>query len=189
MIVGFAGAALLVSGGIGSGGFSGAALSGFLLLQVGMMRGRPARSISAGSRWSAHPIVMGAVQQLFGGLAVLPLALFAGSHHIAWSVRGISALFYLVTFGSIVGYSAYAYALDRLPVAVVSIYPYVNSVVAGRSGLAVLSRAFWRARGGGHARDLRRRGGGQVAKRKERAGEDGSRSVDVPNQTRILLVW
>jgi len=39
-------------------------------------------------------------------------------------------LFYLVTFGSIVGYSAYIYALDRLPVAVVSIYPYVNSVVA-----------------------------------------------------------
>ena len=33
-------------------------------------------------------------------------------------------------FGSIVGYSAYAYALDRLPVAVVSIYSYVNSVVA-----------------------------------------------------------
>ena len=39
-------------------------------------------------------------------------------------------MFYLVTFGSIVGYSAYIYALDRLPVAVVSIYPYVNSVVA-----------------------------------------------------------
>ena len=36
----------------------------------------------------------------------------------------------LVVFGSIVGYSAYAYALDKLPVAVVSIYPYVNSVVA-----------------------------------------------------------
>jgi len=55
---------------------------------------------------------------------------FASSHQIAWSVRGVSALFYLVIFGSIVGYSAYAYALDRLPVAVVSIYPYVNSLVA-----------------------------------------------------------
>ena len=36
----------------------------------------------------------------------------------------------LVFFGSIVGYSAYAYALDRLPVAVVSVYPYVNAIVA-----------------------------------------------------------
>jgi drug/metabolite transporter (DMT)-like permease len=33
-------------------------------------------------------------------------------------------------FGSIVGYSAYIFALDRLPVAIASIYPYVNSVVA-----------------------------------------------------------
>lgn len=28
------------------------------------------------------------------------------------------------------GYSAYAYALDRLPVAILSIYPYINAVVA-----------------------------------------------------------
>ena len=37
---------------------------------------------------------------------------------------------YLVIFGSIVGYSAFAFAMARLPVAIVSIYPYVNSVVA-----------------------------------------------------------
>jgi drug/metabolite transporter (DMT)-like permease len=29
-----------------------------------------------------------------------------------------------------VGYSAYVYAMDRLPVAIVSIYPYANAVVA-----------------------------------------------------------
>ena len=130
MVVGFAGATLLLSGGIGSGGFSRAALGGFLLLQIGMV------SWSAGSIYQrrqevdSHPIVIGAIQQLFAGLAVLPFAVFASSHQIAWSVRGVSALFYLVIFGSIVGYSAYAYALDRLPVAVVSIYPYVNSLVA-----------------------------------------------------------
>ena len=28
------------------------------------------------------------------------------------------------------GYSAYVYAMDRLPVAIVSIYPYANAVVA-----------------------------------------------------------
>ena len=37
---------------------------------------------------------------------------------------------YLVCFGSIVGYSAYKYALEHLPVAIVSIYSYVNAVVA-----------------------------------------------------------
>ena len=42
----------------------------------------------------------------------------------------MTALLYLIFFGSIVGYSAYVYALDRLPVAIVSVYPYVNAVVA-----------------------------------------------------------
>ena len=37
---------------------------------------------------------------------------------------------YLVVFGSIMGYSAYIFAMDRLPVAIVSVYPYINAVVA-----------------------------------------------------------
>ena len=49
---------------------------------------------------------------------------------IAWNARGGGALLYLVTFGSIVGYSSYVYALQHLPVAVLSIYNYVNPVVA-----------------------------------------------------------
>jgi drug/metabolite transporter (DMT)-like permease len=130
MIVGFAGAALLLSGGIGAGGFGHEALVGFLLLQIGMISWSFGSIYQRRQQVEAHPIVIGAVQQVSSGLAVLPLALFASSHHIAWSVRGVSALFYLVIFGSIIGYSAYAYALDGLPVAVVSIYPYVNSVVA-----------------------------------------------------------
>jgi drug/metabolite transporter (DMT)-like permease len=130
MIVGFGGVALLMSGEVGSGVFGRAAWSGFLLLQAGMVAWSGGSLYQRRQRADAHPIVVGAVQQLFSGLAVLPLAIVSGNHHIAWSARGISALFYLVTFGSIVGYSAYAYALDRLPVAVVSVYPYVNSVVA-----------------------------------------------------------
>ena len=47
-----------------------------------------------------------------------------------WSARGVSALCYLVIFGSASGYSAYVYALDRLPVAIVSLYSYANTVVA-----------------------------------------------------------
>jgi drug/metabolite transporter (DMT)-like permease len=78
----------------------------------------------------AHPIVIGAVQQLAAGLAFLPLVLVFHEHPVHWSTRGVAAILYLVMFGSIVGYSAYIFALDRLPVAIVSVYPYVNSVVA-----------------------------------------------------------
>lgn len=42
----------------------------------------------------------------------------------------MAAILYLMVFGSIVGYSAYIYALSHLSVAVVSIYPYINPVVA-----------------------------------------------------------
>jgi len=78
----------------------------------------------------AHPVIVGAVQQLAAGALLAPLIFLFRGHPIQWGVRGVSALFYLVFFGSIVGYSAYVYALDRLPVAIVSIYPYVNAVVA-----------------------------------------------------------
>jgi drug/metabolite transporter (DMT)-like permease len=130
MLVGLAGVALLLSGGVGLSGYSHDALIGFLLLQVGMIAWSGGSIYQRGNQAKAHPVVVGAVQQVAAGLAALPLALFASSHHVVWSARGVAALFYLVTFGSIVGYSAYAYALDELPVAVVSIYPYVNSVVA-----------------------------------------------------------
>jgi drug/metabolite transporter (DMT)-like permease len=130
MLIGCIGTALLVSPGLGSSSLNRSILYGFLILQLGMA------SWSFGSIYvrrrqiSSHPIVVGAVQQLVTGLAVLPLALLFDTRPAVWNFRGIAALLYLVTFGSIVGYSAYTYALDRLPVAVLSIYPYVNSVVA-----------------------------------------------------------
>jgi drug/metabolite transporter (DMT)-like permease len=70
------------------------------------------------------------VQQLAAALILLPFSLLIRQPPLHWSVRGVSALGYLVVFGSLVGYSAYVYAMDRLPVAIVSIYPYANAVVA-----------------------------------------------------------
>jgi len=130
MLIGCVGVGLLVSGGMGAGEFSRKAFDGFLILQMGTVSWCFGSIYQRRRKVDAHPIVVGAVQQLAAGLATLPFALFASSHQIHWSGRGVTALLYLVIFGSIVGYSAYAYTLDRLPVAVVSIYSYVNSVVA-----------------------------------------------------------
>jgi drug/metabolite transporter (DMT)-like permease len=87
-------------------------------------------------------VVVGGIHQLAAGLAALPLALVAHEHPIIWSWRGVGAVAYLVTFGSIVGYSAYAYALDKLPVAVVSVYPYINSIVAVTLGWLIYREPF-----------------------------------------------
>jgi drug/metabolite transporter (DMT)-like permease len=46
------------------------------------------------------------------------------------NIGGFWGLPFLVVFGSIVGYSAFVYAMEHLPVAVVSTYAYVNPIVA-----------------------------------------------------------
>ncbi len=130
MLVGLAGAALLFLPDVHSHTFNAGLLNGFLVLQLGMAGWAFGSIYQRRQVTGSHPIVVGAVQQLAAGLSFLPLLLLFPEHPVHWSLRGTAAILYLVVFGSIVGYSAYIFALDRLPVAVVSIYPYVNSVVA-----------------------------------------------------------
>jgi drug/metabolite transporter (DMT)-like permease len=130
MLVGLAGAALLVMPDLGPHAIDHNLLNGFLMLQVGMAGWSFGSIYQRRKAGKAHPIVAGGVQQLAAGLILAPFALLVPQHPLHWSARGVLALFYLVCFGSLVGYSAYAYAMDRLPVAIVSVYPYVNAVVA-----------------------------------------------------------
>jgi drug/metabolite transporter (DMT)-like permease len=52
--------------------------------------------------------------------------------------RAEGAIAYLVTGGSLIGYSAYIYLLEHVPVAKVSSYAYVNPVVAVLLGIFIL---------------------------------------------------
>ncbi|MBI5084942.1 MAG: EamA family transporter [Acidobacteria bacterium] len=145
MLVGLCGAVLLVGPGALQGGAAGEAwLRGFLVLQVGCVGWSLGSLLQRRQANRAHPIVAGGVQQLAAGVAFIPLALlFPGEIH--WSVRGVGAVLYLMTFGSIVGYSSYIYAMDKLPVAVVSLYNYVNPVVAVSLGWLFYREPFgWR---------------------------------------------
>lgn len=128
MLIGFAGAVLLASS-AGQSGLGGPALAGFATLQLGSLGWSLGSILQRRQVNNTHPVVSGAVQQLATGLAcALPALLTA--HPAAASTRSLLAVLYLVVFGSIVGYSAYIYAMSELPVAVVSIYTYVNPVVA-----------------------------------------------------------
>lgn len=130
MIVGSAGAALLVAPGAWTHGLDHNLLKGFLVLQLGCICWTGGSIAQRRQPSRAHPVVSGGVQQLAAGLAFAVLALLIRERPVAWGFRGVAALFYLVVFGSIVGYSAYIYAMDKLPVAVVSVYTYINPVVA-----------------------------------------------------------
>ena len=130
MAVGLAGAALLFTPDADTHGINRALLTGFLILQVGMVGWSFGSIYQRRKAGRAHPVVAGGVQQLAAALILLPFSLLIPQASLHWSTRGVSALCYLVVFGSLVGYSAYVYAMDRLPVAIVSIYPYANAVVA-----------------------------------------------------------
>ena len=57
---------------------------------------------------------------------------------MTWTVRGASAILYLVVCGSWIGYTAYIWLLQHVPTSKVSTYAYVNPVVAVFLGWLVL---------------------------------------------------
>src|SRR5439155_21067483 len=82
-------------------------------------------------------------EMLAGGLLLLPIGLAATHPHPSdFSGRSIAGFIYLVTFGSVVGYTAYVWLLDNAPLGTVATYAYVNPVVAIALGAAVLHEAL-----------------------------------------------
>jgi drug/metabolite transporter (DMT)-like permease len=87
----------------------------------------------------ASPYIGSAVQMIAGGSAVIVLGLAlgeAGRFHL--TATGVEAIAYLAVFGSIVGYSAYSYALRHAPATIVGTYAYVNPVIAVLLGWLLL---------------------------------------------------
>jgi drug/metabolite transporter (DMT)-like permease len=137
LLVGFAGIAVLVRPGGGSGSL------GYLLLTV-----LAAVSWAVGSFLSPRlsvprdALVASGYETLIGGLvlAVIGLATTSPSRldPSGWSTRSILGLVYLILVGSVVGYTAYAWLLGNAPLGQVATYAYVNPVVAIALGVVVL---------------------------------------------------
>lgn len=103
-------------------------------------------AFAGGSVWiksrklALDPFGSSAVQMLTGGLLLLPLSLATEDWSTAIiNTKTILVIAYLVTFGSIIGYFCYLYAIRRLPVTIVSLYAYVNPIVAVLLGGLLLS--------------------------------------------------
>lgn len=141
MLLGLTGVAFLVTRD-GLGGIHGAAMAGFLTLQLGCAGWSLGSIFQRRQQSGAHPIVNAGVQQLATGLLFLLPAVLIPQHPVVWTARGVWAVLYLITFGSLVGFSAYLYALSQLPVSVVSIYNYINPIVAVALGWLFFREAF-----------------------------------------------
>ena len=82
----------------------------------------------------ASPFMATACEMLAGGVGLAVISLFAGETR-GFSVASVTpaswaALVYLILFGSLVGFTAYIYALTHAPLSVASTYAFVNPVVA-----------------------------------------------------------
>ena len=80
-----------------------------------------------------------AIQMLIGGIVLLGIGLASSEfERFHFDPTGIAAILYLIVFGSIIGYSSYIYALAKLPAAKVSLFAYVNPVIAVILGWLIL---------------------------------------------------
>jgi drug/metabolite transporter (DMT)-like permease len=85
------------------------------------------------------PFSATAWEMVAAGLANFLVAVTAGDlPRVAWTARGIGAVFYLIVCGSWIGYTAYIWLLGHVPTSKVSTYAYVNPVVAVFLGWVVL---------------------------------------------------
>lgn len=92
-------------------------------------------------RWQSGMDVFSSTawQVIAAGAGNFLFAIFNGDFaHVRWTVRGVSAVMYLVVCGSWIGYTAYIWLLEHVPTSKVSTYAYVNPVVAVFLGWIIL---------------------------------------------------
>ena len=131
VVLGFAGVALLAR----PSGTATALGIGLCVLSAGMWS--VGTVASARLELPADPIAATAWEMLIGGVLLLPFGI-ATTHHLDPSGSSILAWIYLVTIGSVVGYTAYVWLLSNAPLSTVSTYAYVNPVVAILLGMLFL---------------------------------------------------
>lgn len=81
-----------------------------------------------------------AIQMMAGGVGLFALSAFNEdwTNLPVMQPKSVLALLYLIFFGSILAYASYLFAMSRLPAGLVSIYAYINPLVALVLGFLIL---------------------------------------------------
>lgn len=89
---------------------------------------------------SVHPLMSASIQMLIvGSLQIILGGALGEFSNLHFTQSGLMSLGYLIIMGSIFGYGSYIYAIDHLPLSLVSTYAYVNPVIALILGWIFLS--------------------------------------------------
>jgi drug/metabolite transporter (DMT)-like permease len=137
LAVGFAGVLWLNAGGTLS-----ASPRGLIALLIAPL------AWSFGSIWSRGrdlpaPFMGAAGQMLLGGVMMLVVGFALGERMHEWpGAKSLLSVGYLVTFGSIIGFSAYIWLLHHVRPALAGSYAYVNPVIAMALGAWLAKEHF-----------------------------------------------
>jgi drug/metabolite transporter (DMT)-like permease len=144
LVIGFSGIMVLVwpdltLGAAGGRGF----LAGVIALQIASIGWSLGSAYSRRHARTDNVLGTTAYQMLAGGLIMTAAGTFLGEWpHLHFTTRTAIALVYLSTIGAVGGFVAYTYALRHLPVSFVSLYAYINPVIAVALGVLLLHESF-----------------------------------------------
>ncbi len=92
---------------------------------------------------STPPVLTGGLQMLICGIVTSLIGILQGEiSQLNSEPEGWLSMLYLIIAGSILGYSLFVYALQHLPAAMVSVYAYVNPIVALWLGSLLLQESI-----------------------------------------------
>jgi drug/metabolite transporter (DMT)-like permease len=144
LVVGFLGIVVLVWPELTLGGQEGRSfIYGVLALQIACAGWALGTSYLKRNPTNGSPLGSLALQMLLSGVMLMGIGTAIGEwDRLTFTPGTVGAMVYLVLFGSLLGYTAYMYALKNLPVSTVSLYAYVNPVIAVVLGSFVLAEPF-----------------------------------------------
>jgi drug/metabolite transporter (DMT)-like permease len=141
LLVGFSGIVWLVWPSlVAGGGFDRSFAAGVVSLQIACAGWAMGTSYSRRHVVKANPLGVAALEMIFGGLMLIVIGVIRDEWPaFHFSQRSLIAFLYLTGFAAIGGFTAYLHALKHLPVSTVSLYAYVNPIIAVILGVLILN--------------------------------------------------
>lgn len=114
-------------------------LAGVVWLQMACAAWAVGSAYSRRHRPAAGTLMVAGIEMIAGGVMMSAIGTIRGEWQaLSFTPRTGVALAYLATIGAVGGFGSYLYALRHLPVSFVSLYSYINPIIAVILGVAVL---------------------------------------------------
>jgi drug/metabolite transporter (DMT)-like permease len=143
LLLGFGGIVLLTSSSMNGAAPTRQVVMGVIMTQLSCLGWAIGSAYGKRHKREENLFAATAVQITLGGGILMVVATLTGEWtSVAPTARSLMAVLHLVVVGTFVGYVCYVYALKHLPVSIVSLYAYVNPVIAVILGSLLLGERF-----------------------------------------------